>query len=396
VYAFDQVVVPAGSKVTGKIVGLGRVSGKGRTLAALDADFTPEREVQVEFDDVLLPGGKDLPIKTSVTPGSGEILQFVVSPDDKEKKKGGLNDQASARAKQARHQAEQQWKQIVNQVKAPGKVRRTVRFLQAKMPIRPQYIVPGTVYFAELIEPLEFGSKEMTAEMAHSIGSEIPVGELVRARLVTSLNSATTRRGAHVEAIVSRPVFDGSHLILPQGSRLEGSVLQVQPAQLMKRNGQLRIAFHRLVPPEGVEKKIEATLAGVEASKVRNVKLDSEGGLKSTNSNKRYLNTGISLALAAASTRTDPDGPGGTSPGARAAGGLNGFKLVGMTLGVLVHSRAFGYTMGAYGAGMSLYSNFLARGQEVVLPKNTAMEVALAGRSDSAASAGKADTVAPR
>ena len=63
VYAFDQVVVPAGSEVTGKIVDLEHLSSKKRTLAALDADFTPAREVQVEFDDVLLAGGKHLPIK---------------------------------------------------------------------------------------------------------------------------------------------------------------------------------------------------------------------------------------------------------------------------------------------------------------------------------------------
>jgi hypothetical protein len=170
----------------------------------------------------------------------------------------------------------------------------------------------------------------------------------------------------------------------------------VQPARLMKKNGQLRIAFHQLVPPEGVEQKVEATLAGVQAGKEGHVKLDSEGGAEATNSNKRYLNTAISLALAAASTRTDPDASGGTSPGARAAGGVNGFKLVGMTLGVLVHSRAFGYTMGAYGAGMSLYSNFVARGQEVIFPKDTAMEVALAGRSENASPVGKTDTVAPR
>jgi hypothetical protein len=391
-YAFDQVVVPAGSEVTGKIVDVAHLSGKERTLAALDADFTPEREVQVEFDDVLLAGGKHLTIKTSVTPGSGQVLQFVVSPDDK--KKGGAKDQASEKAKHAKQQAEQQWEHMLQQVKAPGKVRRAERFVQTQMPVHPQYIPPGTVYFAELTESLEFGSKPMTAEMAQTIGSKIPA--LVRARLVTPLNSATTQRGAEVEAVVSRPVFDGPQLILPQGSRLKGVVLQVQPARLMKKNGQLRIAFHQLVPPEGIEQKVEATLAGVQAGKEGNVKLDSEGGAKATNSNKRYLNTAISLALAAASTRTDPDAPGGTSPGARAAGGVNGFKLVGMTLGVLVHSRAFGYTMGAYGAGMSLYSNFLARGQEVVFPKDTAMEVALAGRSESASSVGKADIVAPR
>ena len=37
------------------------------------------------------------------------------------------------------------------------------------------------------------------------------------------------------------------------------------------------------------------------------MKRDSEGGVEATNSNKCYWNTAISLALAAASTRTHPD-----------------------------------------------------------------------------------------
>jgi hypothetical protein len=45
--------------------------------------------------------------------------------------------------------------------------------------------------------------------------------------------------------------------------------------------------------------------------------------------------------------------------GAQVAEGVNGFKLLGMTLGLAVH--ALGSTMGAYGVGMSVYSRFLAR-----------------------------------
>lgn len=385
VYAFDQIVVPAGSEVTGKIVDLEHLSGKKRTLAVLDADFTPAREVQVEFDEVVLADGKHLPVQTSVTKGSGQVLQFVVSSNEKKK---GLKDKASDEAKQAKQQAKQQWDQTMQQVKAPGKVKRAERFVVNLSPVHPQYIPPGTVYFAELTEPLEFGNKPMTPDMAERIGSEIPAGALVRARLVTPLNSATTQRGADVEAVVSRPVFDGQHLILPQGSRLKGNVLQVQPARLMKKNGQLRIAFHQLVPPEGIEQKVEATLAGVQAGKDGNVKLDAEGGAEATTSNKRYLSTAFSLALAAASAHTDEDAHGGSTPGARAAGGVNGFKLVGMTLGLLVHSHAFGYTMGAYGAANSVYSNFIARGHEVIFPKDTAMEVALAARTEGAAGVG--------
>jgi len=123
----------------------------------------------------------------------------------------------------------------------------------------------------------------------------------------------------------------------------------------------------------------------VQAGKDANVKLDSEGGAEATTSKSRYLATAVSLGLAAASLGEDSDAVGGGSAGNasnRVAGGAAGFKLVGMITGALVRSRAFGYTMGAYGAGMSVYSHFIARGQEVVFPKNTAMEIGIGTRSE--------------
>jgi hypothetical protein len=211
----------------------------------------------------------------------------------------------------------------------------------------------------------------------------------VRARLITPLTSATTEKDEAVEAVISQPLFDGEgHLILPQGSRLKGTVRQVQPARRMKKNGQLRIAFQELFPPDGIAEKIEATLEGVQSGKDANLNLDSEGGARATTPKTRYLATGVSLALAAASTgngHNDVDNGVDhikANTGAQVAGGISGFKVVGMVLGLAVHSRALGYTMGAYGAGVSLYSHFLARGNEVVFPKNTAMEIGIGTRKD--------------
>jgi len=62
------------------------------------------------------------------------------------------------------------------------------------------------------------------------------------------------------------------------------------------------------------------------------------------------------------------------------AGGVNGFKVVGMVLGLAVHSRALGFAMGMYGAGVSVYSGFFVKGHEVVFPKNTAMEIGIGTR----------------
>jgi len=182
--------------------------------------------------------------------------------------------------------------------------------------------------------------------------------------------------------------MDGDHyLILPQGSRLTGTVSQVQPAHCMKKNGQLRIVFQELIQPDGIQEKVKATLESVQSGKDANVKLDSEGGAEATTSNARYANVAVSLSLAALATRSDSDDPGGGASGhtsGRMAGGVGGFKLVGAILGACVQSRAFGYTMGAYGAGMSVYRNFMARGHEVVFPKNTAMQISIGTRAAAA------------
>jgi hypothetical protein len=116
-----------------------------------------------------------------------------------------------------------------------------------------------------------------------------------------------------------------------------------------------------------------------------NVKLDSEGGAEATTSKSRYGTVALSLGLATLSARNVADHDGDATSGSgsfsgRAAGGVGGFKLVGAVLGAAVQSRAFGYTMGAYGASMSVYRNFIARGHEVVFPKNTAMEISIGAR----------------
>jgi len=57
VYAFDQLVVPAGSEIRGEVTKIDPISGGRRTLAGLDADFTPAHKVEVTFTDPALPDG---------------------------------------------------------------------------------------------------------------------------------------------------------------------------------------------------------------------------------------------------------------------------------------------------------------------------------------------------
>ena len=387
VYAFDKVVVPVGTEVLGRVTGIEHLSKGKRTTAALDADFTPKRKVEMEFSELVMNDGKHVTMRTSVTPGSGQVLQFTSA---KEKKKT-IKDVAGTKTSEAKQQAKQEWNNAMKQLKTPGKMHRMARFAESQMPIHPQYIPAGTVYFAELNDPLNFGS-EVLPQQDLSIGGPLPPGSVVHARLVTALDSGTAQKGDQVEAVLSRPLFDGERLVLPEGSMLKGSVLQVRPARRLKRNGQLRMTFHELTPPEGVTEKVEAALEAVEAAKDGNMKLDSEGGAEATTPKTRYLGTAVSLWLASASGEGgDHDrvgGDAGGDSGGRAAGGAGGFKLIGIALGLAVHSQALGRAMGVYGAGMSVYSNFLVRGREVVFPKNTAMDIGIGQHSGTSSTPG--------
>jgi len=374
IYAFDRLVVPAGTEVDGHIARIERLSRKKRVLGILNADFTPARKIDVRFDQLVLTEGRKIPFKSVVTPGSGQVMQLV---SNKGEKKKSAKDSVSEKIDQAKQEARRQWQEAINQIKEPGKVHRLERYAFNQLPARPQYLDAGTVYFAELQEPLDFGSEPFTPQMAASIGSAIPQGSLIHALLVTPLNSATTKKGAEVEAVLSQPLFDGDRLILPEGSRIKGVVLQARPAARLHHNGQLRIAFRQIVPPDGVAQKVVASLESVQAGKDSHVKLDSEGGAEASTPKTRYLSTALSLALATAAMRehNDADDAGRSQPGV--AGGAAGFKLVGMVLSFAIKSQSFGMAMGAYGASRSVYTHFIARGQDVVFPQNTLMEIGI-------------------
>jgi len=387
VYSFDQLVIPAGTQVSGQITNIANISRGMRTVAALDGDFTPAHAVEVAFNELTFANGQHTAVCTRVLPGSGQVIQFVTPSDSKTKQRGvsGLKDDAAKKVNEAKHEAKRQWEGAMKQLHQPGKPQRAWRYLVARLPVHPQNIYAGTVYVAELQDPLDFGIEPVTAQNSPTMETP-PPGSLLYAQLTTALSSAISKKGDDVEATVSRPLLDGTRLILPQGSRLRGTVAQAQPARRMKRNGQLRIIFRELIPPDGIQQRVDASLEGVQAGQNENMKLDVEGGARATSAKSRYLTTAISLALAAAAQGGDKEPSAGGVPSqagtatSRIAGGAVGFKLMGMVLGAAVHSRALGAAMGAYGASMSVYRNFIARGREIIFPRDTAMIVGIGSR----------------
>jgi hypothetical protein len=251
----------------------------------------------------------------------------------------------------------------------------------AQLPVHPQYLDARTVYFVELQEPLDFGTKLYTPAVAANEASLPSCSLLAHAQLLTPLSSATTAKDDPVEAILSRPLLAGDRLLFPRGSLLKGSVVHVEPARRFKRNGQLRIGFNELVLPDGLEQEVTTSIEGVQGAQEEYIQLDSEGGTRAGNSRKRYLFTGIAVGLAAASHQDSDaeDGVSSTQGGVREgiSGGAAAFELAGAMAGALIRSQTFSLWMGMFGAGRSVYSNFVTRGREVTFPKGTAMEIGL-------------------
>lgn len=369
VYAFDHLVLPLGTRVRGHISKISSPGKKILTLSILNADFTPPRPIQVMFDELVLADGRQLPLRAAVVPGSGQVIRLVDTGAAANNPKSGLPAKMD--------QAKQEWHQAMEQVKQPGKLHRALRIGIAQLPVHPQYIDAGTLYFADLLEPLEFGSEAVSEQSLAAVGTLPPPGSLVRASLITPLDSGTTQHGVEVQAVVSKPLFDGAHLILPQGSLLNGSVLQVRPARHLKHNGQLRIAFHELVLPSGSRFRVDTTLEGIQAGQTDNPSLDPEGGAKATNPKSRYVNTGfaVSLAMVGSGGKNDVGEAGPT------AGGAVAFRLVGIAVGFAVRSHTLGILMSAYGGSRSIYVNFFGRGRNISFPKDTAMEIGFGGQT---------------
>jgi hypothetical protein len=399
VYAYDKLVVPAGSEVSGSVTRMAGVSASKRIMTALDANFSPTRDVEITFDQLRLPDGRSIAVHTKVSPGSQGVLQFAIAADvkneDKTKKKNAVHEMASTKVSEKKQEISQEWNAAKQQIAAPGKLHRVKRIVIAELPFHPQYFDAGTRFNAELLDPLDFGTEQLSPETIRMVGTAPADGSIIHALLKTPLDSASSAKGETVEALMTEPLLAGSQLVLPEGTVLKGSVLQVQPARNLHRNGQLRIVFHEIIPPQSVEQHVEASLEGVEVKGDQNLSLDSEGGAQATSSNTRYLKTGIALGLAAVSFLPDSDpGSSGQAPleiGGRAANGASGFKVIGFAMGALVRSRPLASGLGAYGASMSVYNNFLSRGHDVVYPKDTAMAIGFGSRVTNAPKSGASD-----
>ena len=91
----------------------------------------------------------------------------------------------------------------------------------------------------------------------------LPEGTEMSVRLEQPLSSRTARVEDRFEATVARPVYVDGRIVVPDGSRVQGTVTEAQHAQRPARGGRLNLSFDRLLLDDGTTVDLDARLVQV-------------------------------------------------------------------------------------------------------------------------------------
>jgi hypothetical protein len=267
--------------------------------------------------------------------------------------------------------------------------------LYQQVPLHPQEIWVGTQYDAELTQPLELPAQSAIDPTPVANLSDVKLTGTIEARLVNQVDSNTAHPGTAVEAVLTEPLFldepaettpvalaehapvsPAPHhrkLLLPEGTHLVGTVVQTKEASMFGHNGSLRLTFRKAELPAGDERIVHGHMVAVESLKGSNLQIDDEGGVRATSSSSRFLAPLSVGALAAVGDNT------GTGLMREVMTG-NGLDMVTRVVGTAFSSGSLIAGFGYYEAGKVVYDQWIARGHDVVFPKNTRIEIELAQR----------------
>lgn len=377
VYVENRIAVPAGTVLRGSVIQLD--SDRSRRIhSRLRGDFTPFHVPVVRFDQLVLPDGALQSIVSDSVNDGVPILRLSPPPG---KPKGSFIRRQIAEEKQ-------RVKDAVALFTKPGRGDRLVQFIYTQLPYHPERIETATSWTVELAQPLDLTVKNDPREDAidpvvHDESKQGVKAKLdatkppsdqniewrLRAYLQQTISSAHEKPGDTFQALIAEPVFDANHtLLVPQGSVLVGQITQAKAARSFGRQGKLRFRFRELKFPSGFSQPVEGTLAGADSNKSANLQMDSEGGIQPRSQNRVIAPLVLTLLAGRA---LDNDG----SQVAQSAVASNGFGIVGRVIGMAASSRNVAAGIGIYGAALSFYDLWLARGHDVVFVKDTRIEI---------------------
>lgn len=395
IWAYDRIVIPAGSTIRGRVASLAPVPKMLRAEAVVRGDFTPLKRAAVSFMTLTLPDGHTLPLRTDESNGLATIYVEPKPPKKQKKQKAGTgksNQLKQFLVRQAENQANARSHGLFGFVRGPNKREWLEDFALSKLPYHPQWYRARTRFDAVLAGPLDFGTEKVAfSEIAPPATPVRPdaVGEMT---LLDTISSSDAKVGDPMQGVLSAPLFTPKHkLLFPQGTHLTGRITLAQRARMFHRGGKLRFTIEEIqAPDEGAAsgpgrpvysahpQRTDAQLAAMEADP-KKVKVDSEGTATATESKTRLLRPAIAALVAVKTLDEDAgkqtaSGGGSSNLGGRSLGGFSGFGIFG-TIASRYAPPAVGQAFGFYGLAWSVYSTVVSRGNDVTFEKNAAVAI---------------------
>jgi len=361
-YQSNQLTVPVGAKLVGKITQVSSAPRKKRLAAAAHGDFSPMHNARLEFDRLILPTGLTLRLAAAPAEEGNDVVRFR-----------SANSKRPSFFRRVWADVISEMNSAVNSVTAPNKVGRLKWYMYHQLPWHPEWLRPGAQYDVSLLKALDIGSPQAGPIAPQPLREDRPTRNsfVLHARLQTALNSRTTKQNEPVLAVTTEPAGDSqNHSEIPQGASLQGSVLRVRKGRTFGRNGALRFYFNRIVLPGSSPQKVMGTPVAVDGRSSHGLKIDTEGGVE-PDSNKGIV-APLAMGLLAASALHDDEASLG-----HATSASNGFGLIFRLVAVASGSKTFGGVMGGIAAVRTVYSRFLAHGNDVSFPRNSEIEIEL-------------------
>ena len=343
VYAGEVLAIPAGSTIKGHVSAISTAPMHRRVGRLLDGDFTPPKTAHVTFDQLVLSDGTMVPIHSDSAVGLGPVANSRYLP------------------KAQRPGMRQKLKGAMAPLREPNKLQRLGEAVVTSLPYHPEYIDQGTVFDAALLAPVT-----VLAPVQPNADSR-QASDYLHLRLVTPINSSTSKAGTQIEAVVSQPYYEADHqLLYPAGTRITGTVQKASSAGWMKKNGSIVFAFRLVQTPDGTTRDIHSTVGGVQAERSEGLDVGKEGEITATTSTFARLLAPVSLigpSRGVADTTTQK------TAWSRAGEGRKGFGLLGAGAAQASVGTAIGF--GYFGAAKRLCDAFITKGSNVELPVNT-------------------------
>lgn len=179
----------------------------------------------------------------------------------------------------------------------------------------------------------------------------VPAGTKVLLSLKSGVNTKTARPGDSVYLVSTFPVIVGSHVLIPSGVYVQGVVDMVERPGRIKGRAKLLMHFTTMIFPNGQVVGIPGTVDNLPGSGGPSVKGD-EGTIEQAGNKGKDMGNVAKGGVIGAS-------------GGVIGGGASGRPLAGAAIG------------GLAGVAGGLIYTLLTRGDEVVIPEGTSLEMVM-------------------